>query len=180
MEIPNDLRQRVDRELEPGEQIQWIGTPIPRPFTATTTFGILLGIVFVGFGISWMRTVPGFPFVLVGLAVSIGGLNTLAAPLWAYREARQTVYGITDRRAFIFYGGRSPGIVNYSASAVQVVYCQQNTDGSGDVVFGYGESDGNDGRTYAQGPGFFGVREPKEVERLLRQLAEPIIARRRG
>ena len=42
--IPNDLQERVRRELEPGEMIRWMEQPIPRFFSPATIGMVLFGI----------------------------------------------------------------------------------------------------------------------------------------
>jgi hypothetical protein len=81
-QIPYELRERVDRELESGEQIQWLQRPVPRYFTPAA--GFLFGIHWTAFAIFWttgaawgtskaggagfFRAFPlfGVPFILIG------------------------------------------------------------------------------------------------------------------
>src|ERR1035441_4253134 len=43
-QVPHELRDKVDRELESGEQVQWLQMPVPRYFTPAATAGFLFGI----------------------------------------------------------------------------------------------------------------------------------------
>jgi hypothetical protein len=53
LKIPRELRRIIDNELQPGELIRWIEQPLPRFFTAGSMIGVLLGIPWTSFAISW-------------------------------------------------------------------------------------------------------------------------------
>lgn len=101
--IPRNLQEKVDREIESGERIQWIGMAIPQFYTPITTIALLSAIVLTAPAISWIVDVSDFklsdfnegrvssfplfavPFVLIGLGI-------LSSPLWLYRNACKTAY----------------------------------------------------------------------------------------
>src|SRR6266404_1761012 len=108
-QVPQGLREKVDRELESGERVEWLQMPVPRYFTPAATAGFLFGIPWTAFAIFWTAgaawgtskaTGPGFfnAFPLFGLPFILIGLGMLSGPLWAYRKALKTVYVITNRR----------------------------------------------------------------------------------
>ncbi len=98
-QIPRDLREKVDRELEPGEHIEWLDMPVPRFFTERSVGAVLVGIPFTAFALCWTffalggNSEPGVffsfskGFALLGIPLILAGVFTLLSPLWAYREA---------------------------------------------------------------------------------------------
>lgn len=181
-QIPRHLREKVDRELEAGEHIEWIETPIPRFFTPTATGAFLFGIPWTAFAIFWtagaawgtskgdglgfFRLFPlfGVPFILIGFGM-------LSSPLRAYRKALQTVYVISNRRAITFDGGRTTTIRSYSPERLEDVYRKEKKDGTGDVIIVRRAWRDSDGDRQSEELGFLRVRDPKAVEALLRKLA---------
>src|SRR5262245_60481290 len=132
-QIPYELREKVNRELDAGEQIQWLQMPVPRYFTPGATAGFLFGIPWTAFAIFWtagaswgtsragdagfFRVFPlfGVPFILIGLGM-------LSGPFWAHRKALKTVYVITNRRAITFDGGWTTTIRSYPPERLTDVY----------------------------------------------------------
>ena len=112
----------------------------------------------------------GIPFVLIGLGM-------LSSPLWAYRKALQTVYVITDRRAITFDGGWSTTIRSYPPEKLQEIYRKEKRDGSGDVIIARRAWRDSDGDRRSEELGFLRIRDPKEIEQMLRTLAEQAVAR---
>jgi len=182
-QIPYDLREKVDRELESGEQIQWQQMPVPRYFTPAATAGFLFGIPWTGFAVFWtagaawgtsktgdagfFRAFPlfGVPFILIGLGL-------LSGPVWAYRKALKTVYVITNRRAITFDGGRTLTIRSYPPEQLADVYRKERKDGTGDVIFARRAWRDSDGDRQSEELGFLRIRDPKTVEAMLKKLAE--------
>src|SRR2546422_9237203 len=86
-QVPHQLREKVDRELESGEHVEWLQMPVPRYFTPAATAGFLFGIPWTAFAIFWTAGAawgtsnvggPGFfsafplfglPFILIGLGM---------------------------------------------------------------------------------------------------------------
>lgn len=180
--VPRDLRDQVDRELERGERVQWIGMPRARFFTPGSTVAFLFAIPWTAFAVFWVCAASGFKipdfsegvgfFPLFGLPFVLIGLGMLSVPLWAYRKALKTVYAITDRRAITFEGGRSTTIRSYPPDKLQDVYRKERRDGSGDVVFARRAWRDSDGDRRSEELGFLRIPNPKEVEDLLDHLAE--------
>jgi hypothetical protein len=51
--LPRRLKEKVERELEPGERIEWIEKPAPRFFTPVTTGAFLFGIPWTAIVLVW-------------------------------------------------------------------------------------------------------------------------------
>ena len=186
--IPRPLQETVDREIESGERIEWIDMPIPRFFTPVATGAFLFAIPWTAFAIFWICGASGFrlpdfsksgfsffpffgvPFVLIGLAM-------LSSPLWAYRKAFKTVYVITNKRAITFDGGWSTTIRSYPPGKLQDLYRKEKRDGSGDVIISRRAWRDSEGDRQAEELGFLRIRNPKEIEQMLRKLAGQAVAR---
>ncbi len=183
LQIPADLREKIDRELAPGEMIQWIDQPITRFLTAASMIRFLFGIPWTAFFLFWtwhtlgLRTlfmnrltpsmllpVFGVPFLLIGFAM-------LTAPITGKRTIQNTIYIVTDRRAILFEGTAPGTIRSYLPNQLQSLYRQENKDGSGNVIitiYYVKDSDGHERKDYA---GFVDIRDPKGAEEFLKELA---------
>jgi len=181
--IPRELEDKVKRELESGERVLWMEQPIPRYFTAMSTGAFLFAIPWTAFAIFWICGASGFKlpdfskggfsfFPLFGVPFVLIGMGMLSAPLWAYRKAFKTVYVITDRRAITFDAGWTTTIRSYPPDRLQDIHRKEKRDGTGDVVLGQRVWSGSEGGQQAMDLGFLNIRDPKTVERMLRELAE--------
>ncbi len=182
--IPNDLLDRIKRELEPGESIQWAEQPIPRYFTPTSIGSFLFGIPWTAFAVFWVCGACGFKlpdvskglaalcFPLFGLPFILVGLAMLSAPFWSRRKALKTIYVITDQRAITFSAGWTTTIRSFPPRELQNVYRKEKRNGTGDVILGQRLISSSEGRQSTVEVGFLAIRDPKTVERLLKDLAE--------
>jgi len=181
-QVPYDLRERVDRELEPGERVQWLEMPVARYFTPAAVGAFLFGIPWTAFaifwtaGAAWGTTRPGagglfHVFPLFGVPFILIGLVMLSAPIWAYRKALKTVYVITDRRAITFDGGWTTTIRSYGPEQLNEVYRKERKDGTGDIIIARRAWRDSDGDRRSEELGFLRIRDPKTVEAMLKGLA---------
>ena len=188
-QIPQDLQENVDRELQPDERILWIDMPIPMFFTRESTKIFLFGIGMTLFAIFWTCAAAGFsipnlkevsnPFQLLNLLFPLFGIPfiligffLLANPLIAYRKAFKTVYVITDRRAITFEFGWSKTIRSYPPSQLLNVYRKERGDGTGDVIISFDKWIDSDDVKRSKDLGFLQIQGPKTVEMMLRDLAK--------
>lgn len=184
LELPNKLRQKVDKELEIGESIRWIEQPIPRFFTASSIGSFLFAIPWTGFVVFWVLTASraSIFFALFGIPFLIVGFGMLSSPIWFWLSAKNTAYIITNQRAisitisFAPFGNMSSTTIrNYPPSELKNIYRIERADGTGDVVMGIEQKTkyvNNRRRETTEEIGFMGIRNPQEVEKMLRQLAE--------
>jgi hypothetical protein len=181
--IPRDLQEKVNRELEWDERTEWMDMPVPRFFTPAATGAFLFAIPWTAFAIFWIYGASGFKmpdfgkggisfFPLFGVPFVLIGLALLFTPLWAYRKALRTVYVITDRRAITFDGGWSGTIRSYPPDKLQNIYRREKKDGSGDVIIARRAWRDSGGDHQPEQQGFLQIRNPKEVEYMLKKLAE--------
>ena len=181
--IPRELEDRVKRELESGEQIVWMGQPIPRFFTAVSTGAFLFAIPWTAFAIFWICGAAGFKvpdfseggfsfFPFFGLPFVLIGLGLLSTPFWTYRKTFQTVYAITNRRAITFDAGWTTTIRSYPPDKLQNIHRKERRDGTGDVILDQQVIAGARGEQRPMDLGFLNIRDPKTIEQILRKLAE--------
>jgi len=180
--IPRKLRAMVEHELESGEVIQWIEMPIPRYFTGAATGAFLFAIPWTAFAIFWMfgswYQSESVPFTLFGVPFVLIGIGMLSTPLWAYRKSFKTVYVITNRRGLTFNGGWSTTIRSYPPHKLEDIYRKEKKDGTGDVVISRRAWRDSDGDRQSEELGFLCIEKPKEIEAMLKKLAEAASATR--
>jgi len=179
--VPRPLQDLVDRELESGERVAWMDMPIPRFFTPASTAAFLFAIPWTAFAIFWMCGAAGFKmpdftkgfdlFPLFGVPFVLIGMAMLSTPVWTYRKSFNTVYMITNRRAVTFEGGRATTIRSYPPDKLQDLFRKERRDGTGDVVIARRAWRDSDGDRHTEELGFLRVRNPQEVEQMLRKLA---------
>jgi hypothetical protein len=183
--LPPAIRSQVETELESGERAVWMDQPIPRKMARKTLPGVLFGIPWTAFAIFWVvmashgvakggNNGPGIFFPLFGLPFVLIGFGMLSSPYWTARKARRSVYVVTDRRAILILAKTLGGFTVQSFRPQQLNELQrnQNSDGSGDLIFQTLVSRSSKGREHITHVGFLAVRDVKFVEDLVRALAE--------
>ncbi len=188
-QIPRDLREKVDREIEPGEKIQWLDMPVPHYFNTKSSRTFRFGLGFIGFAIVWAAGTSAFLinsafsedggmvtlFPYISIPLFLAGLAMLSSPLWTYKKSFRTVYVITERRALHVEGGRKTTISSYFPQHFGDVFLREKKNGSGDVFFVRQKEIDSDGDERFEDIGFLGVREPQTVETLLSNMARSYI-----
>jgi hypothetical protein len=191
--LPHELDARVRSELDHGEQLLWVGQPLPTRFARATIPIVLFGIPWTAFAILWTAMALWFAgggvpipqaglgaifsicFPLWGVPFILIGLGMLTSPFWARRKAKRTCYALTDRRALLFVAGafRSVEVRSYRPADLRKMFRRENADGSGDLVFEevmQVRSSNQGGRTTTtQARGFLGIDNVREIEELLRK-----------
>ena len=182
LNLPQKLRQRVDRELQPGERIRWIEQPASRlSYLILSSMPVMLfAIPWTAFSIFWICDAAGFKlpdlsqgikpehlFPLFGLPFTFIGLGMLSTPFWLQRRMRNTVYLITDQRAISFEGNE---IRSYDPEQLGNIFRKERADGTGDVFFATHTWRDSDGDRHSRDIGFMSIRNPQAVERQLKEL----------
>ena len=93
-QIPEELKEKVDRELQADERILWIDMPIPKFFTHEITKIFLIGIFFTLFACLWTGAAAGFtipdlrevsnPMQLVGILFPLFGIPFILIGLFMF------------------------------------------------------------------------------------------------
>lgn len=180
-----ELQLLLDQQLIAGERVLWAGRPDPRRLAGQLVPVLLVGLFVIGFMIAWMGTAAGWTlpnlrkgfgiewvglvFALLGLPGLWFGLRLLGGPLWSLRNARRTLYVVTDRRALILDASSQGKPREFLPARLRKVVVKRRPDGSGSILFRRsaaqpGETPGFDGA------GFLGLDDPAGAEAALRQL----------
>jgi TPM domain len=195
--ISDGLHRKIDKELEPGELIKWVDQPVPRFFTVDSTYTFFFGIVWTAFSIFWvvgassMTWSSSWPssssskfFPLFGIPFILVGFWMLSSPIQVWYKAHQTAYIITDKRAILIEGDiRRTTISSYLPTEFEDVHRRENKDGTGDVIIKTQlvthwstDADGHRSKdTKEKIIGFMTIRNPKQVERMLKELAKTAV-----
>lgn len=195
--LPVELETRVRSEIRVGERLLWVGQPRPGRFALQSLPIVLFGILWTGFAVFWMVSASDFLFhgpggnggpggfgaifacfPLFGLPFVLIGLGMLSSPYWRWRQAKQTCYALTDRRAIVWQAGTFGGVSvrSYGPEALGRIHRTEYADGSGDLIFEEivsvrCDSDGNPTTTTRHG--FMAIANVREVEELLRRVLLP-------
>jgi hypothetical protein len=114
----------IDKELEKGEQIEWIDQPVFFFFSKgflILFWGILGWAVFILWILNAGLAYPFVIFVMVSL---------ILLQIVERRRLQQTVYVITNQRVIIVIGSL---IKKYNANEIEVLNKTQNKNGSGNI-----------------------------------------------
>ncbi|WP_208678532.1 hypothetical protein [Synechococcus elongatus] len=187
LKIPPQLRQKIDRELDLREEILWIGQPEPSLMILTggTLAIALFAVPWTAFSVFWMWAALGFQvpdlsrgfqpqylFAMFGIPFFLIGIGMLLSPFWSWRQAFQTVYIITNQRAITFEGAGKTVIRSYYPQQFNNLYRKEGNNGIGDVIIAAETTRDSDGDRQRRELGFFNIRDPKEVEVILKKLAQ--------
>jgi hypothetical protein len=194
LSIPKKLRKKVDAELQLGESIQWIDQPIIVLYLLA--YNPITSIVCFLFGFFWTKMLltaimpalksfvlgelqinyegpPEFiPFVIVySLVFPLIGIGLMSVPLFAWKGIRNTAYLVTNKRAIIIQGSKS---ISYFPDQLDKIIMAEHKNGTGSIVIETIEWRCREGSYNYRDVGFIGIRNPREVEKILKQLAHNI------
>ncbi len=186
-----DQRSLIQRELDPDEGLLWFGSPLPARVAAQEKSTRIVGIIGAAFIVFWLCVVGfigcgssavGAPAIfslvpivmfLFGVAGLVFVLRFAGAPARAAAQAQNTIYAVTDKRLIVLISGQSAR--SYGPRDIERVERRDTPDGRGDVIFARERSlstSHHDGHPHTQqwskDLGFFGIENPREVERLIR------------
>ncbi|PQV64024.1 hypothetical protein B1R32_10749 [Abditibacterium utsteinense] len=168
---------RVQSELDAGETLLWSGAPSPTSAASRGIVPSIVGVFMTGFALFWMSGAywvtsqaprgfgpPGASlFPLFGLIFVFAGLALVLTPFFNSAKATRTIYAVTDRRLLIIEGENVQSFL-----PADIERLQRRGESSGDVIFAREMRRGSKGRRYEVEIGFFGIQNPREVERLIR------------
>jgi hypothetical protein len=196
MALPPELREALDREIDPGESLRWCGQPDPRrmwitylpPCATGGVIGVVLGgaLVFVA-AMIWIEardagTPSGQePVGTIGFTLAVAVLF-FAASGWFWRQlwvhkitALSTVFALTNTRVLelvMLADGRAH-LTAFEPSHPLAIRRLEHTDGTGTIVLNPGAQLPGGGPAPRASMILVGVREPRVVERLIRQTFDP-------
>ncbi len=174
--LSKQLMDRIKSTLEPEEQIEWLGKPTPSYFAHGGIGALVFGIPWTAFiifcYIKILSHVGLHPALLYMLLPLIFGLLILSIPIWNRRNWTKNVYFITNKRAIRIYQGRSNRIIqSFYPKHLQDIYTKEHKNGLGDVIITCQTLRNSWFAKQYEPLGFLLLKEPKEIEDKLKQLA---------
>jgi len=193
------LQNLVNAEMESGEKLQWSGQPEAMRLTKGTLPILLFAIPWTAFACFWVTMAsmgvshakgmgPMILFPMFGLPFVFVGLGMLSSPIFAYTQAKRTVYAITNKRALVLKAGGRGGktVMSYPPAAFGDITRVEYAPNKGDLTWSplglampipinasslliRSRYSGNAGPSFC---GFIGIDNPHDVEKLLKQLAD--------
>lgn len=185
--LPEEVRDRVRSELRDGERLLWVGQPRPGRFARrgwliaildipwlvmSTAFMVIVSVALFGEAAQgpprpewWFLFFFGIPFFLIGLA----GVST---PYRMRRQARRTVYAVTDRRAIVWEGRNFRQAKIHSVGPAELTRLRrvEYSGGVGDLIL---DDHGEVRSRYGSSRRFLAIDGVREVENLLRKALLP-------
>jgi hypothetical protein len=177
--IRKELIPIVEKALETGEQVVWIGQPLPnsveQKYLLKLTWGLIAPTSFV---LLWlvltahpatdtdayqMNQIKTMVFGLVGILFVIG----LFVHAWLHFKTMNTVYVLTNNRALILDPQRK-----YEFKRLPQLDITNRSDGTTDIVFEKVKLAKRLG-TYTKPRGFINVKDAEKIEHLLISKFEP-------
>jgi hypothetical protein len=193
--LPPELREALDREIDPGESLRWCGQPDPRRiwisvlpiFAAFGTFMTFFSVLLIYAGIStWIAARGAAPAVVAdarqtSVVVVIVAALLLVGAFWICRQpwleratARRTVFAVTNTRVFtlvLLKDGRV-NLTAFEPAHPLAISRVEHRDGTGTISLNPRTQTPGGPRLEASFV-LVGVREPRVVERLIRQTFDP-------
>lgn len=175
--ISENIKERVEKELEPGELVEWLGLRLPHYFKPSQILSFMLGILWTGFSIFWTlelaRQIDPIIAILIGISFTLAGLAILyAVIIYAHLKPRKTIYLITNNRAIIIEEWWGRIIQSFYPDHLQDIYCREKKNGIGDVIITCRAIRESKFIAQSERLGFLRIKGPKEVEKKLKKLAE--------
>ena len=182
--LPEWLVARLRAELRPGETLVWTGRPIPAvaargAWIFSIVGGVMLipmvvmAVVFGGIFLAVALLAKSACFLLFllpffGVLMIIVGIVALM-PFLARRQAGNTVYALTDRRAIIWQKGPFAFHVrSFAREQLQEFQRSERPDGTGDLIFEQVPWRDGHGHQQVRCVGFTSIARVRDVEELIR------------
>lgn len=192
--LPPTLVQRVEAELQPGEEVRWAGVPgwlaSALPTLPLFVFGIAwssLTFTFEGVAIASLLA-PASPasmgpgmgavFLVFGLPFVAVGIALLGLPVFEAVRAMMTAHVVTDRRIITVRGGPWKSTEIRPVAALTFAQRRDHASGRGTLRLGFGvevDSDGDPRSIQVAWRGIPAVREAESAVRVLAAAAGRVV-----
>lgn len=187
--LQNFAAEFIQSELDPDEQVYWVGQPAPSRvalFSISAScvgllFATVIGVIIVGsYESPKADTRPtnllGMPGIVSrGLFLPlVAGFSLLAvlAPLWSFRSAKRTAYAVTNRRILIIHCGRWRTVSSYLRRDINRTTVSEFLDLSGDLLFSHRLRCDADGYFCRDDESLIGIPHVRQVEQAIRMMKE--------
>ena len=180
-DVPANIADRVQSELQPGEILVWAGQPDPDLAVRGAWILSIFGLVFLipplfflsltTFGVFALGNLGliGLCFLPGGLVFAVVGLFLVLTPMRIRRAARKGIYAITSQRAIVWRKTMfSMTIQSFGPDQLGRMYRKERPNGAGDLVFYDSAWANTDGSRQIQTIGFLAIRDVHQVEELVR------------
>ncbi|MBU6452410.1 MAG: hypothetical protein KGS72_11565 [Cyanobacteria bacterium REEB67] len=178
--------QILNSELSSGEKLLWNGHPDAGRACRAALPIFLFAIPWTAFAVFWVVMAAGgiwhggkasgplFVFPLFGLPFILVGLGLLSTPFFAYQKAKNTHYGVTNRRILVVTSGKIKSVQQYEYSTLSnLTRTEYGT--RGDLVWtvpttmpvAVGNTAYSRSAAINSSVSFIGIERPKDVERLV-------------
>ena len=103
-ELAMSERQLIENFLLRGEELQWVGKPVPRLWNPVSIIMTVMGVIFLCMDSVIVLGVVGMGGVemLLSLPFMIAGALMIASPWIGLGWQKRHVYALTNRRALVF------------------------------------------------------------------------------
>lgn len=175
----------ITRELDTGERILWSGQPDPIYMGRKAIPLALLSVPLEAFVFFWMwgasdvarsafavgKTPDLFSLVFpaFGLLLAVPIARMALSPWTEPTRARRTFYALTDRRALVIVEGSKKSVK--SVLPTEFAIERRDLGQKGDVILKRETKSNGRNKTTVE-TGFFGIENPRDVERLARDMAQ--------
>ncbi len=190
MPTDSQLRLAVKPQLEPHEELLWVGHPNPNrmAFTLSKTLSLGICISLIVFSYVFYDEISYIVFaftsptssskeielsvILIGLLIGcvtglfLGPINLT----YSYIRALKTTYALTNKRALIIISNLKHSIQSYSSADIGIIERVELKNGSGDLIFSQKCYKDSEGDWQKENVKFIGVQKVKFVEDLFRQV----------
>lgn len=144
------LARRVERTLDQGERLHWVGRPNPWKRAATETMqGVGLALAFgaaallARYDAAGLATTVGAEALRIAtVPLVIAAVLCLLLPVYRYLAEATTVYAVTDRRAIIRRGFPLPWTRSFESHDMNCLEATQHGGGAGSVMFRWDRREG--------------------------------------
>ncbi len=181
LDLSPEYRAMVERELEPGENVEWIGRASGKYVQKYFWPAFILGLFLIVLGAFVQHTamkgtqegrVLG---IIFSVTLTTFGLLIFCANLLRRRRTLHTLYIRTDRRALIIRPGRRVTVRTYPPKNLKNTFRREKQGDTGDLVFSVNEHAGDESDFHEE-YGFMGIDNPRQVEERVLALANSLPA----
>lgn len=186
---PPALAERLTRELRVGERLLWSGQPDPATvlrralvlwgfFIPWTVFSLGWEAAAIGAWLgtegpaNWMQAGMGAVFVLFGLPFVGIGLYMLWQPFAARRDARATLFGLTDQRLMLLKARAESELKSVELRQMGPVTRREKKNGTGTIIIETHSSTDSDGDRRTETVELTGIAGVAQVHRRLMELLQ--------
>jgi hypothetical protein len=181
--LTDALKSFVQREFM-GESLKWAHLPPPGAAFRAGLVVWFFGIPWTAFTVFWEATAirqylqgsathgkPSLMLVLWGIPFVLIGLVMMSAPFWAWRQARRSVWVLSDRRLSLITAGRkATKIRSIMPGDILAIERAERADGTGHLKLMFQSTRDSEGHRQERSEQIAGIAGVRQVETLIRAM----------